>query len=280
MGKRNSIPLSDASSEAIRQSYAQRGTHFAESPDEKGNKQDGVIVATNVSVTLQNNFIPANSSGFMNERTLLANAKKGKTAAFDELCQLHAKKIFQTTYRITRNREDAEDALQDSLLRAFLHIREFDGRSSFATWLTRIAINSSLMILRKKRSIHEIQVDSPGDLHTKEPCWELVKSRSNPETLYAQHEEEGILRRAIGDLRPSIRQVLELQQLQERSMKETAKMMGISPGAAKARLFHAKVALRKSVRRRVIGQKQFGAFNRNLRSASGMRAQISKLKVN
>jgi RNA polymerase sigma factor (sigma-70 family) len=228
-----------------------------------------VIVATNVSVALQNNFIPTNNCGLADERTLLTNARKGRATAFDELCQRHLKKIMQTTLRITRNREDAEDAMQDALLRAYLHICEFDGRSSFATWLTRIAINSALMILRKKRSIHEVPVDSPGDVHPKEPCWEATRRNSNPESLYAQQEEECMLHGAIGELRPSIRKVLELQQLQERSMKETAKMMGISQGAAKARLFHAKIALRKSVRKRVNGQRPFGTLQRNTRQISG-----------
>ena len=99
----------------------------------------------------------------LNENTVIAAAKRGQTAAFDELWQSHTKRILRTTYRITRNREDAEDALQDSFLRAFLHIKDFDGRSSFSTWLTRIAINSALMILRKKRSALELSIDDPGN---------------------------------------------------------------------------------------------------------------------
>jgi RNA polymerase sigma factor (sigma-70 family) len=233
-----------------------------------------VIVASNVSVALQSNFIPATHCGLADERTLLANARTGRAAAFDELCERHVKKIMQTTLRITRNREDAEDALQDALLRAYLHIREFDGRSSFATWLTRIAINSALMILRKKRSIHEVPVDSPGDVHPTEPCWEAARHKSNPESLYAQQEEESMLHGAIGDLRPSIRKVLELQQLQERSMKETAKLMGISEGAAKARLFHAKIALRKSVRKRVGGQRPLETLQRNARHGYGGNGRV------
>ena len=90
-------------------------------------------------------------------------ARQGNPGAFDDLWQAHAKRILRTTYRITRNREDAEDALQDSFLRAFVHIREFDGRSSFSTWLTRIAINSSLMILRKRGTAVELSIDNPGD---------------------------------------------------------------------------------------------------------------------
>src|ERR1700752_3121545 len=99
----------------------------------------------------------------MCEKTLLAAAKRGQSAAFDALCQPYSRKLYQTTFRITRNREDAEDALQDAFLSAFVHLKNFDERSTFATWLTRIAINSALMILRKRRSSLETAVVSGDD---------------------------------------------------------------------------------------------------------------------
>jgi len=83
---------------------------------------------------------------------LQAQARGGDSEAFDALCQPHKWRLLRNTYRITRNREDAEDAIRDSFLRAFLHIDKFDGKSAFSTWLTRIAINSALMIIRKRRS--------------------------------------------------------------------------------------------------------------------------------
>src|SRR5262245_55560103 len=90
------------------------------------------------------------------ESQLVAAAKLGEGEAFERLFRNHQDALFWATFRITKQREDAEDAVQDSMLRAFLHIRDFDERSKFATWLTRIAINSALMILRKKRSAHEV----------------------------------------------------------------------------------------------------------------------------
>jgi len=211
-------------------------------------------LATNVFLISQSDFNPAGDFGALDEKKLLTSAKSGKGQAFEDLCKNHRKKILQTTYRITRNREDAEDALQDSLLRAFLHIQEFDGRSSFATWLTRIAINSSLMILRKKRATQQVSVDNLGEVFSKIRNEQAAPRSANPESLYARGEEDQILRGAIRDLRPSIRQVLELQQLQENSIKDTAKILGISAGTAKTRLFHAKIALRKSVRKRLVGR--------------------------
>ena len=182
------------------------------------------------------------------ERRLVAAAKYGQTVAFDVLCERLAPRILRALFRITKNREDAEDALQDSFLSAFLHIREFDGRSAFSTWLTRIAINSALMILRKKRTSHETSLEGSPGSGANPASWEMPDHAANPEKRYAQYERENILRGAISTLRPTIRKVIELQQLQEHSMKETAAIIGISVPAAKARLFHAKIALRKAPR--------------------------------
>lgn len=189
----------------------------------------------------------------LDEKRLVAAAKYGESVAFDVLCERLTPRILRSLLRITKNREDAEDALQDSLLSAFVHISEFDGRSAFSTWLTRIAINSALMILRKKRTSREISLDISADSGAKPMSWEMPDHAPNPEKRYAQNERENILHMAINALRPTVRKVVELQQLQEHSMKETAQIIGISVPAAKARLFHAKVALRKAPRIKSIG---------------------------
>src|SRR6267143_3303588 len=89
------------------------------------------------------------------EKSLVQAAKAGQSTAFAALCERYTQQLLRAAHRITRNREDSEDAVQEALLRAFVHVRDFDGRSSFATWLTRITINSALMILRKKLSSHQ-----------------------------------------------------------------------------------------------------------------------------
>src|SRR5258708_17765743 len=179
----------------------------------------------------------------VNEATLLATARSGEAAALDTLYRAHAEKLFRTVHRITRNREDAEDAVQDSLLRAFLHLKSFDGRSTFSTWLTRIGINSALMILRKKRSFREMSAHGQG---VDETLWEVPDSTPKPEIRWAERERRRILRGAISNLRPAIRRALELQILEHRSIEETAARIGISVSAAKARVFRAKAALRRS----------------------------------
>jgi RNA polymerase sigma-70 factor (ECF subfamily) len=179
----------------------------------------------------------------INEATLLATARSGEAAALDTLYRAHAEKLFRTVHRITRNREDAEDAVQDSLLRAFLHLKSFDGRSTFSTWLIRIGINSALMILRKKRNSNEMSARGAG---VDETLWEVPDSAPNPEIRCAERERERFLREAIAGLRPRLRRTLEFHTLQDYSLRETAAQIGISTAAAKARFFHAKAALRKS----------------------------------
>src|ERR1700742_1292095 len=95
----------------------------------------------------------------VSDKRLVAVAKNGDKSAFDELYKRHAEKMFRTTRRITRNREDAEDAVQECFLNAFVHLKSFDGRSQFSTWLTRIAVNSALMSLRKNRRSREIPLE-------------------------------------------------------------------------------------------------------------------------
>ena len=198
-------------------------------------------------------IIPLNSRGsnhsshdpyvFGDER-LVAAAKMGHTAAFDELCRRHAEKIFHVAHRITRNREDAEDTVQESFLRAFIHLKSFDGRSRFSTWLIRIAINSALMSLRRNRASREIPMEEP--IESSEPWHQQVAAPTlNPEERFAEHERETILREAITKLRPRIREAIEIRQLQECSLADTAKALGISLAAAKARLFQARTVLRR-----------------------------------
>jgi RNA polymerase sigma factor (sigma-70 family) len=179
------------------------------------------------------------------EEQLIAAAKTGRSAPFGELCERHIKKVFGVIHRIMRNREDAEDPVQDCFLNAFNHVKDFDERSRFATWLTRIAINAALAKLRKNHRKREIPLDEPHphcqlELHNK-----IQDDAPNPEQIYGLCERREILNGAILGLRPRARRVVELHQLQEHSLTETAEILRISTGAAKARMFHARIALNR-----------------------------------
>jgi RNA polymerase sigma factor (sigma-70 family) len=212
----------------------------------------------------------------LSDEILVEAAKRGQSSAFATLSERYRQQLFRAAHRITRSREDAEDAVQDALLRAFVHMRDFDGRSKLGTWLTRIAINSALMILRKKRASPEIATDSNDKLGADVLHYEVPDHRANPEVSYAKSEEEGILKKAIQRLRPTLRVVIHIH-LQERSMQETAGAIGISLGAAKGRMFHAKNALRMSVIPKLARQPRFARGfvfcsrgNRSRRTNAGM----------
>ena len=193
----------------------------------------------------EKNTIAGGSLAGWSEGKLIAAAKSGHGAAFGVLCERHAEMILRVTFRITRNREDAEDAVQDSFLSAFVPLANFDGRSRFATWLTRIAINSALGQLRKKRGIREIPMDEPSPAPDSRPHLEIPDRAPNPEENYGLRERKAIVGAAIGHLRPRNRKVVEVHQLRGFSVKETAQILGISMAAAKARMFHARAALRR-----------------------------------
>lgn len=182
-----------------------------------------------------------------NEQQLIAAAKSGDRSAFGELCERHTRQIFRVAVRVMRNREDAEDAMQDSFLNAYVHLRTFDGRSKFVTWLTRIAINSALMKLRKKRSTPEIPIDQNDAMTESRPYFEIPDKALNPEETLYQSETKKILGAAIARLRPRTRKVVELQIVHEMSLKEAARTLEISETAAKSRMFHARESLRASL---------------------------------
>ena len=183
----------------------------------------------------------------MSDAVLVSTAKSGDSNAFVELSRRHSNRILQTTYRITKNRQDAEDALQDSLLKAFSHLNDFQEKSSFSTWLTRIAINSALMILRKKRVCVEISIDGSDDPSGKYERWEARSLTEDPESRFARSEREELLRDAILRLPAVFREVVELRQARDYSAREISQALGISVAAVKSRLSRARLTLRAAL---------------------------------
>jgi RNA polymerase sigma factor (sigma-70 family) len=183
---------------------------------------------------------------FISDERLVAVAKMGDGTVFDELHRRHAERMFRVAHRIIRHREDAEDAVQESFLSAYVHLNAFDGRSKFSTWLTRIAINAALMRVRKNRLSRETAFENTSEALNPPLEREFRDFSPNPEEICEKEEQEAALRDAIAKLRPALRKVVELYQLQECSLHETAKVLGISLAAAKGRLFHARTALRRN----------------------------------
>src|SRR6201990_1178177 len=188
----------------------------------------------------------SDSSGILSDEPLLSAARSGDRSAFVALCEGHAGRIVGKIYHITRNWQDVEDVLQESFLKAFIHLKDFEGRSSFSSWLTRISINTALMLLRKRRFV-ELPIDYLYE--DRDTCrkWEPRDSKEDPESDCVRRERERLLRRAILRLPPIFREVIEMRHVQDRSTREIAQTLGISEAAAKSRLLRAKTVLRASI---------------------------------
>ena len=182
------------------------------------------------------------------DAALVAAAKKGHAQAFEMLVRRYQRRILAVALRFTRLQEDAEDVVQQSFQKAFVHLRRFQGKSSFSTWLTRIAINEGLMLLRKRRSLSVVSIDDSSGVE--ETSFELyiADSAPGPETTYLQREQSGIVSSAVRQLNPRTRKAIELRELSELSTAETARAMGLSVGAVKARVFHGRKKLREALK--------------------------------
>jgi RNA polymerase sigma-70 factor (ECF subfamily) len=182
------------------------------------------------------------------EPLLVASARAGDPAAFEELVARYEDKIFRLTSNITGNREDAEDAMQDAFLKAFAHLDAFHGESRFYTWLVRIAANEALMRLRKRRPNH-FSLDQPIEGDSDLMPRELEEWSPNPEQLYAKSEIDNIVSKLVEKLEDEYRVVLVLRDIEELSTQETAHALGISISAVKSRLLRARLKLREKLSR-------------------------------
>jgi RNA polymerase sigma-70 factor (ECF subfamily) len=203
------------------------------------------------------------------DAVLVVAAKTGDTRAFELLVERHKRRIFSLARRMTRNREDAEDVVQQSFEKAFIHLKKFAGESLFSTWLTRIAINEALMLLRRRRGSCEVPIaESTTEGEIALPL-DIPDSGPNPEDSCLQREQERILSAAVNELTPGMRKAIQLCELDGRSTEETAQAMGLSVGAVKARLFHGRRKLRKTLERYVESVRTYG--NRALPTKKSVR---------
>jgi len=178
--------------------------------------------------------------------TLVAATKRGDTQAFEELVLRHKQRVLAVAQRITNNREDAEDVAQESFHKAFLHLDAFQERSRFSTWLTRIAMNEAFMLLRRRRGVFEGLPVNPDD-GVNFGSEAFVDHGPNPEESCSQRERKQLLTEAINRLGPTIRTTILLREIEERSVKETARLLGTSMTAVKARVFQGRRKLRRTL---------------------------------
>jgi len=183
------------------------------------------------------------------ESGLVAKAREGDSGAFNELVTRYSRKIYRLAKHITQNDEDAEDVLQETFLKAFEHLSGFQGQSKFYTWIVRIAVNESLMKLRKRKSDRSVPLDEPLDTGEDTVVREIAVWDENPEQKYSREELGQILDEAVEGLKPVFRTVFVLRDIEELSTEETAEALGISIPAVKSRLLRARLQLREKLSR-------------------------------
>jgi RNA polymerase sigma-70 factor (ECF subfamily) len=186
------------------------------------------------------------------DAVLVTAAKSGDQTAFAQLWERHSNKVFRRVYRITGNPDDAEEVLQEAWMKAYAHLKTFEGRASFSTWITRIAINSALMALRRKRTHPEASMEVyDGETWR---SMDVADQTKDVEELFTRREIAQRLKRAISRLKPRQRKVVEVHYLNDGSLKETADLTGISMGATKSRLSRARISLRKALQSESVTQ--------------------------
>ena len=183
------------------------------------------------------------------EQWLVTQAKSGSSTAFGELYDCHRLKIYHTAFRILRNRQDAEDATQRSFQRAFTNLGGFREDATFSTWVTRIAINEALMMLRHRRADKPVDGNNIDDTEGSSVL-DLADKGLTPEQALAENELRAAVIHAISHLRENLRTVVLLRELGGLTSAETARRLGLTVPAVKARAFHARRFLRKHLDRR------------------------------
>ncbi|HEY6346373.1 MAG TPA: sigma-70 family RNA polymerase sigma factor [Bryobacteraceae bacterium] len=184
------------------------------------------------------------------ESELVSRAQSGDNEAFAELVGRYQNKIYRLARNITQSNEDAEDILQETFLKAYSHLDGFQRNSKFYTWIVRIAVNESLMKLRKRKSDRTVPLDEPLDTGEESVAREIAVWDDNPEQRYSREEMQEILDEAVESLKPDFRTVFMLRDIEELSTEETAQMLDISIPAVKSRLLRARLALREKLTRK------------------------------
>jgi RNA polymerase sigma-70 factor (ECF subfamily) len=177
----------------------------------------------------------------MDDIDLVQASKNGDV----QLVKRYDRRLFRIAQSVTHNREDSQDAVQETFLKAYQHLAEFRGDSQFSTWLIRITLNQSLMKLRKQRAAKEVSLDE--DFGTDEEVLprEVIDWAPNAEQLYSVSELRNILIRTIEELQPILRTVFVLQDIEGLSTVQTAEVLDLSQSAVKSRLWRARLQLRE-----------------------------------
>lgn len=193
--------------------------------------------------------MPVSSQAGIDDATLVAQTREGDARAFNELVKRYEGKVFRLAQHVTQNREDAEDVLQETFLKAYEHLDQFRGDSKFYTWIVRIAVNQALMKLRRRKTDKAVSLDETIDTGEDNIVREIAAWDEDPEQKFSRDELGGILDTAVQSLEPLYRSVFVLRDIEDLSTEETAEALDLSVPAVKSRLLRARLQLREKLTR-------------------------------
>jgi|SRR5580698_4109442 RNA polymerase sigma-70 factor (ECF subfamily) len=198
----------------------------------------------------------AGSTAASDDLELVHATQNGDVSAFEQLVKRYDRKLLRIAQNFTHNLEDAQDVVQEAFLKAFQHLDQFREESKFSTWLIRITINQSFMKLRKHGAVRETSLDDnfqgDGDMLP----MEVVDWAPNPEQRYGSSELRDILVKALRELRPSLRAVFVVRDIEGLSIDQAAEVLNLSHAAVKARLWRARLQLRERLNKHFKKQTQ------------------------
>jgi RNA polymerase sigma-70 factor, ECF subfamily len=178
----------------------------------------------------------------------VTRARAGDSDAFRALVERHSRAVFRLAFRMTGNEQDAEDVVQESMMRAYKQLARFDERASFGTWLYRIAANCSLDLVRSRKRRAQNQALAPEtELEVDNPVLTVPSPDPNPERMALSGEVRERLTAAMGDLSATERSAFVLRHFEGMCIEDVSRVLGCQPGAAKHSVFRAVQKLRRAL---------------------------------
>lgn len=183
----------------------------------------------------------------LSDEQIVHQVCEGHTALFEVLMRRHNERVYRAARAIVRDEAEAEDVMQEAYVNAYAHLRQFDGRAKFSTWLTRIAVNEAITRARRRGRYESFDEEANNHLNAVMP----MRSPLDPEKTTFSHELRSILENAVDALPDGQREVFMLRQVEGLSTSETAECLGLSEDNVKTRLLRARAAMREHLLERV-----------------------------
>jgi RNA polymerase sigma-70 factor, ECF subfamily len=183
----------------------------------------------------------------LSDGTYVTRARSGDSDAFRALVERHSRSVFRLAFRMTGNEQDAEDVVQESMLRAYKQLGKFDERASFGTWLYRIAANCALDLVRSRKRRTQNQMLAPEGEELENPVLTVPEPGPNPERMALSGEVRERLASAMGDLSATERSAFVLRHFEGMCIEDVSRVLGCQPGAAKHSVFRAVQKLRRAL---------------------------------